>query len=84
VDFFERKTYAEICSYLGIIYAVLSQTNILILHNSISVAQALPYCNYSVFYELSEPFGRMGVKIPTFLYRVISDLQKKVDDNNLQ
>ena len=24
LDFFERKTYAEICSYLGIIYSVLS------------------------------------------------------------
>lgn len=34
--------------------------------------------------SILENAGRMGVKIPTFLYRVISDLQKKVDDNNLQ
>jgi len=34
--------------------------------------------------SILENAGRMGVKIPTFLYRVISDLQKKVDDNILK
>ena len=67
-----------------LIYELSYKLNIKIGVNTLFGAVVCIWFILNEALSILENAGRMGVKIPTFLYRVISDLQKKVDDNNLQ